>query len=59
MAHEIARQFAGEPQEESAETIAAHLQKFWAPTMITALLAEADAGADLEPLVVRVVELLR
>jgi formate dehydrogenase subunit delta len=59
MAHEIARQFASEPPEESAQTIAAHLRKFWAPTMIAALVSEADAGADLEPLVARVVELLR
>lgn len=59
MAHEIARQFAGEPPEQAAQTIAAHLRKFWAPSMIAAFRTEAGAGADLDPVVARAAELLR
>ena len=59
MAHEIARQFAGEPPEQAAQTIAAHLRKFWAPSMITAFRTEAAAGAGLDPVVARAAELLR
>ena len=59
MAHEIARQFAGEPPEQAAQTIAAHLRRFWAPSMIVAFRTEAGAGADLDPVVARAAELLR
>ena len=59
LAYEIARQFADEPPEQAAETIVAHIRMFWAPAMITALVAEADRGADLDPMVARVVDLLR
>lgn len=59
MAHEIARQFVSEPPEQAALTIAAHLRRFWAPSMIVAFLTEAGAGADLDPVVSRAAELLR
>ena len=59
MTREIARQFADEPLEESAEVIANHLRMSWAPTMIAALLVEADNGADLGPLITMVVARLR
>jgi formate dehydrogenase subunit delta len=59
MAHEIARQFADEPLEQSAERIAAHLRKFWAPAMIATLVADTDRGADVDPVVAKVVETLR
>ena len=59
LAHEIARQFAGEPPEQSAEKVAAHIRMFWAPTMIHSLVTEADSGTGLDPVVVRVVDLLR
>ena len=59
LAHEIARQFAGEPVEQAVETVAAHIRMFWAPTMIDGLVAQADSGAELDPLVARVVDVLR
>lgn len=59
MAHEITRQFAGEPAEEVAEMAAQHLRRFWAPTMIDRLVAEADRGAAVDPVVARLVEKLR
>jgi len=59
LAHEIARQFADEPAQEAAERVVAHIRMFWAPPMIDALVAQADRGADLDPLVADVVDALR
>ena len=59
MVSEIARQFADEPDAESAAKITAHLRKFWAPALIDALIDDADGGAGLDPVVATVVESLR
>lgn len=60
MANDIAAQFHHKPPEEAAETIASHLRRFWAPAMVRDLITNADSGtADLDPLVVKAVEILR
>jgi formate dehydrogenase subunit delta len=60
MANDIAVQFHHKPPQEAAETIASHLRRFWAPTMVRDLIANADAGTvELDPLVVKAVEILR
>jgi formate dehydrogenase subunit delta len=59
MAHEISRQFADEPPEHAVETLVSHVRKFWAPAMISTLLAEADRGAELDPIVAQAVDRLR
>ena len=59
MAHEISRQFADEPPEHAVETVVSHIKMFWAPAMISTLLAEADRGAELDPVVAQAVDRLR
>lgn len=59
MAHEISRQFMDEPDEHAVETVVSHIQMFWAPAMISTLVAEADKGADLDPVVAQAVDRLR
>lgn len=46
---DIARQLAHLDQEEAAERLATHLEKFWPPPMRQALAAYCAAGADLDP----------
>ncbi len=59
LAHEIARQFANEPREQAVETVVGHIKMFWAPTMISTLVTEADRAADLDPVVAEAVDRLR
>jgi formate dehydrogenase subunit delta len=50
MGNQIARFFRVYPQAEAAAGIRAHIQAFWTPRMVAAILAEAD-HAGLDPLV--------
>lgn len=59
LAGDIARQFRHRPAEEAAAAVAGHIRQFWDPRMRRALLAEVDAGAETDPLVVAAVERLR
>ena len=71
LAHEIARQFANEPREQAVETVVGpclgvqagedvgHITLFWAPTMISTRVTEADRAADLDPVVAEAVDRLR
>ena len=54
MANRIATFFEAMPsQDEAQEGVRNHLQKFWAPAMRAALIAEVESGReiDLHPLV--------
>ena len=59
LATEIAAQFRHRPPEEAAADIAAHIRSFWDPRMRSQLLAQVDAGAVADPLVLAAVQLLR
>jgi hypothetical protein len=43
----------------AVEEIVSHIRMFWAPAMIGSLLAQADSGADLDPVVAEAVGWLR
>jgi formate dehydrogenase subunit delta len=59
MAGDIAVQFHHRPADEAATAIAAHVRQFWDPRMRRALLAEIDAGAETDPLVMAAAAQLR
>jgi formate dehydrogenase subunit delta len=60
MANEIAVQFYHRPAGEAAQTIASHIQRFWAPGMVRQLIGHADNhDAELDPLIIEAVKLLR
>ena len=60
MANEIAVQFRHRPMPEAVQTIASHIQRFWAPGMVRQLIGHADNhDAELDPLIIEAVELLR
>ena len=60
MANEIAVQFRHRRPGEAAQTIASHIQRFWAPRMVQQLIGHADnRDAELDPLIVEAVKLLR
>ncbi len=51
MGNDIARQFAHLPTSEAVATIAAHVDRFWTPSMRATLRAQAAKGDDtLDPL---------
>lgn len=58
MVSDIVAQFAHRPPDDAAAAIAAHLVRFWDPRMRQRLVAAAGGGADVDPVVARVVELL-
>ncbi|GEL25421.1 hypothetical protein PSU4_43750 [Pseudonocardia sulfidoxydans NBRC 16205] len=58
MVSDIVVQFAHRPADDAAAAIAAHLRRFWDPRMRRRLVAAVDAGADVDPVVVRVAQLL-
>lgn len=59
MGHDIARQFAHLPEQEAAERIATHLDKFWSPAMRRRLARlAADRHPDIDPLLLRAVTAL-
>ena len=58
MVSDIVVQFAHRPADDAAAAIAAHLTRFWDPRMRRRLVAAVDAGADVDPVVVRVAQLL-
>jgi formate dehydrogenase subunit delta len=59
LAGDIAVQFHHRPADEAATAIAAHVRQFWDPRMRRALLAEIDAGAETDSLVVAAAAQLR
>lgn len=59
LAGDIAAQFGHVPADEGAAAVANHIRMFWDPRMRRQLLAELDAGADVDPLVIAAGELLR
>jgi formate dehydrogenase subunit delta len=60
MANQISAFFAAQPREQAVEGIAGHIRGFWDPRMRHALYAHVDeGGADLEPMVIDAVALLR
>ena len=50
--------FGRRPADDAAAAIAAHLTRFWHPRMRHRLVAAVDAGADVDPVVVRVARML-
>ncbi|GGJ07024.1 formate dehydrogenase subunit delta [Streptomyces brasiliensis] len=60
MANQIASNLRHQPADRAAETLAAHIRRFWDPRMRARLFALVDAGADgLDPVVVEGARLLR
>lgn len=58
MVSDIVVQFAHRPADDAAAAIAAHLTRFWDPRMRRRLVAAVDAGADVDPVVTRVAQML-
>ncbi|MFP5020056.1 formate dehydrogenase subunit delta [Pseudonocardia phyllosphaerae] len=46
MVNDIALHFRHRPEDDAAEAIAGHLQKYWDPRMKAALRAHADDGGE-------------
>ena len=61
MANDIAVQFHHMPPDAATKAIATHIRQFWEPRMREQLLAHVESGAtaDLDPLVVDAVAILR
>lgn len=59
MAGDIAAQFAHKSPEVAATAVATHIRMFWDPRMRRALIATADGGAPLDPVVRDAVTALR
>lgn len=60
LANEIAIQFAHLPFDDGTARVARHINDFWEPRMLRALLAHLDAGGDdLDPLAAAAAEHLR
>lgn len=60
MANQIGKFFAHEGEDQAAQSVAAHLRKFWDPRMRTTILEHFDAGgAGLDPVVRRAVGSLK
>ena len=52
MANQIATFFKSQPQDEAAEGVATHINKFWEPRMRRQLFRHIDGGGEgLSPLV--------
>ncbi|GAY10426.1 formate dehydrogenase subunit delta [Pseudonocardia sp. N23] len=58
MAEDMVAQFAHRPPDDAAAAVAAHVRKFWDPRMRRRLVTVVDEGADVDPVVVRVAEML-
>jgi formate dehydrogenase subunit delta len=59
LAGDIAAQFRHVPADRGAAAVAGHIRQFWDPRMRRQLLAELDAGAEVDPLVTAAADLLR
>lgn len=60
LANDIAVQFTHRPFEEAAESVAAHIRRFWDPRMRGQLMAHRVAGGEgLQPIAARAAEILQ
>jgi formate dehydrogenase subunit delta len=57
-ANRIAANFRHLPDERAAAAVADHIRRFWDPSMRARLVVLADAGHDLDPVVVAAVRRL-
>lgn len=60
LAADIAAQFAHQPDEQAATSVAAHIRAFWDPRMTAQLIdLAAVGGSDLDPVLVAAAARLR
>ncbi len=60
MANQIATAFRSRPEQEAAEALADHVNKFWEPRMRAHLLAHLESGgAGLDPVVIAAGPMIR